>query len=101
MRVLLHAKMLKETETEKTIDFLLLMAFQLGGFVPPAPPTGYAYGRGIQHVARGPPAAHQRFRSGPRYISNLGWLIDNNALTRYCELQMRVLTPLNPSVLVC
>ena len=41
---MLYAKMLKETETEKTIaffvTFLSLVAFQLGGR---APPSGYAY----------------------------------------------------------
>ena len=36
--------MLKETEIEETVDFLSLVAFQLGGPGPPAPPPpGYAY----------------------------------------------------------
>ena len=43
MRVLLYAKLLKETETEETIVFLVtvlsLVAFQLGGG-----PPGYAHG---------------------------------------------------------
>ena len=47
MRVLLYAKLVKETETEETIvffvTFLSLVAFQLGG-VGPGPPPGYAYG---------------------------------------------------------
>ena len=42
MYVLLYAKMLKETETEKTIvffvTFLSLVAFQLVGPRPPGPP---------------------------------------------------------------
>ena len=46
-RVLLHLKMLKETETEETIGFnvtfLSLVAFPLGGQAPWALP-GYAYG---------------------------------------------------------
>ena len=44
MRVLLYAKMLKETETEETKNFLSLVAFQLGegGW-----PLGYAYGYDI------------------------------------------------------
>ena len=46
MRVLLYAKMLKETKTEEVIaffvTFLSLVAFQLGGGLPS--PTGYAYG---------------------------------------------------------
>ena len=47
MRVLLYAKkVLKETETEKTIvffvKFLSLVAFQLGRARAPCPP-GYAY----------------------------------------------------------
>ena len=33
-RVLLNAKMQKETETEETIDCLSLMAVQLGGAAP-------------------------------------------------------------------
>ena len=45
MRVVLYAKMLKETKTEETIlffvTFLSLVAFQLGGL---GPPSGYAYG---------------------------------------------------------
>ena len=32
--------------------------------------------------------------SGPQ-ASYIGWLIDTYALTRYCEVQMRVLTPLS------
>ena len=48
MRVLLYAKMLKETKTEETIvffvKFLSLVAFQVGGGPgPPGPPSGYAY----------------------------------------------------------
>ena len=46
-RVLLYAKMLKETETEETIvfvTFLLLVAFQLGGEAGPRASLGYAYG---------------------------------------------------------
>ena len=39
--------MLKETETDKTIDFfvtfLSLVAFQFGGGPGPLPPSGYAY----------------------------------------------------------
>ena len=46
MRVLLYAKMLKETKTKEAIlffvTFLSLVAFQLGG-PPPPPPPGYAY----------------------------------------------------------
>ena len=42
MRVLLYAKMLKETKTKETIvffvTFLSLVAFQLGGPGPPGPP---------------------------------------------------------------
>ena len=43
MRVLLYAKILKETETEETIVFFVtfkilpLVAFQLGGWGPPGP----------------------------------------------------------------
>ena len=48
MRVLLHAKLLKETETEETIEFfvtfLSLVAFQLGGGGGRAPLSGYGYG---------------------------------------------------------
>ena len=47
-RVLLYAKMLKETETEETIVFFVtffsLVAFQLGGGAGPWAPFGYAYG---------------------------------------------------------
>ena len=47
MRVLLYAKMLKETKTEETIvffvTFLSLVAFQLGCPGPLGPPSGYAY----------------------------------------------------------
>ena len=49
------------------------------------------YTRGVQHAAGGPQVARQRFRSGPRETSYIGCLIDPYALTRYCELQMRVL----------
>ena len=46
-RVLLYAKMPKETETEETIvffvTFLSLVAFQFGELEPPGP-SGYAYG---------------------------------------------------------
>ena len=46
-RVLLYAKMLKETETEEAIVFLVtflsLVAFQLEGGRAPCPPPGYAY----------------------------------------------------------
>ena len=46
MRVLLFAKMLKETKAKETkvffVTFLSLVAFQLGGGRPP-PPPGYAY----------------------------------------------------------
>ena len=48
-RVLLYAKMLKETKAEKTIvffvTFLSLVAFQLGGEGSMGSPSGYAYGR--------------------------------------------------------
>ena len=49
MRVLLYAKLLKETETDETIVFLVtflsLVAFQLGGGgLGPLAPPGYAYG---------------------------------------------------------
>ena len=52
MRVLLHAKLLKETESEETIvffvTFLSLVAFQLGGGAgPPGPSPGYAYGSSL------------------------------------------------------
>ena len=47
MRVLLYAKMLKETKTEETIVFfvifLSLVAFQLGGPGLPGTSSGYAY----------------------------------------------------------
>ena len=50
MRVLLYAKMLKETKTEETIvffvTFLSLVAFQLGGGAGTLGPLGYAYGYG-------------------------------------------------------
>ena len=45
-RVLLYAKMLKDTENEKTRLFcqiLSLVAFCLKGPGPPGPPPGYAY----------------------------------------------------------
>ena len=48
MRVLLYAKMLKETKAEETIvifvTFLSLVAFQLGGGRPPCAPPDFAYG---------------------------------------------------------
>ena len=45
-RLLLYAKMLKETEIKKHrlfVTFLSLVSFQFGGNGPPAPPFGYAY----------------------------------------------------------
>ena len=42
-RVLLHAKMLEETESEETTDFLSLVAFRLGGGAA-GPLPGYTYG---------------------------------------------------------
>ena len=49
MRVLVYAKMVKETETEETIEsfvtFLSLVAFQLGDPGLLSPPSGYAYVR--------------------------------------------------------
>ena len=47
-RVLLYTKMLKETETEKTIGFLVtflsLVAFQLGGLLATPVITTYSFG---------------------------------------------------------
>ena len=64
MRVLLYAKMLKETKTEETtvffvtfFYFLSLIAFQLGGAGPLVPP-GYAYADGFDSVFR--PFSHTK-----------------------------------------
>ena len=49
MRVQLHAKLLKETETEETIvffvTFFIIGSISIGGGAGPwPPPPGYAYG---------------------------------------------------------